>query len=116
MPARSCQAPPPRTRWGEDRQVRAEVLLELLCGAVEVEPGQVGAVKLQGARVTGTISRPEATFKHSLQLDRCYIGDGVVLPGTATRSVALRNCHIGPINMLNGKINGQVDVTSQGHI
>jgi hypothetical protein len=27
--------------------VRAEVLLALLCGAVEIEPGQVGTVNLQ---------------------------------------------------------------------
>jgi hypothetical protein len=64
--------------WGEDRQVRAEVLLALLCGAVEVEPGQLGAVNLQGARITSAIKLPEAKFKHPLVLNRCYIGDGIV--------------------------------------
>ena len=28
--------------WGPDRQVRAEVLAALLCGVVEVAPGQPG--------------------------------------------------------------------------
>ena len=43
--------------WGLDRQVRAEVLAALLCGAVEVEPGQIGEIHLRRARVTGEIGR-----------------------------------------------------------
>ena len=40
--------------WGPDRQVRAEVLAALLCGAVEVEPGQAGEIYLGRARIIGS--------------------------------------------------------------
>lgn len=97
--------------WGDRRQVRAEVLLELLCGAVAVEPGQAGAVNLQGARITGAMNLREATFKHALLLDSCYIGDGIGLPEAETESVELRNCHTGPIDVLNAKIGGAFVLT-----
>jgi hypothetical protein len=97
--------------WDDSRQVRAEVLLELLCGAVEVEPGQAAAVNLQGARVTGAINLREAAFKHALLLDRCYIGDGIALPEAETKSIELRNCHTGPIDVLNAKIGGAFVLT-----
>ena len=56
-------------RWGPGRQVRAEVLVALLCGAVEVEPGQAGVVNLLGARVSGKIGPPGVVFQHALQLE-----------------------------------------------
>ena len=34
--------------WGPDRMVRAAFLVSLLCGAVEVEAGLVGAGNLEG--------------------------------------------------------------------
>jgi hypothetical protein len=48
---------PARTEsWGLDRQIRAEVLDALLSGAVDVPPGQVGAVNVLGAKIDGTFS------------------------------------------------------------
>ncbi len=97
--------------WGDRRQVRAEVLLELLCGAVEVGPGQAGAVNLRGARVTGAMNLREAVFKHALLLDRCYLGEGICLPEAETKSVELRNCHTGPVDVLNATIGGAFVLT-----
>jgi hypothetical protein len=60
--------------WGPDRQVRADVLAALLCGAVEVAPGQAAQVVIGRARITGKLDLPGATLKHALRLDQCYVG------------------------------------------
>jgi uncharacterized protein YjbI with pentapeptide repeats len=97
--------------WGPDRQVRAEVLVALLCGAVEVEPGQVGAVYLKGACVKGRIALWAPDFKHVLRLVECYIADGIELQEATTRSISLRSCYIGPVNLIDAKINGALSLS-----
>src|SRR5262245_22730637 len=80
--------------WDTDRQVRAEVLARLLCGAVEVQPGQIGEIRLAHARVTGKLDLPGATLKHRLQLDKCYIPDGIDLSEATTRTLILQSCRV----------------------
>jgi hypothetical protein len=92
--------------WGLDRQVRAEVLAALLCGAVEVKPGQVGAIHVARARIIGKLELPGATFKHRLRLNECYVGDGIDLSEATTRTLDLRGCHVGAIYLYSAKING----------
>jgi len=94
--------------WGPDRQVRAEVLAALLCGAVEVEPGQVGEVYLARARIAGKLDLPGATFKHRLRLNECYLADGIDLSEASTRTLILQGCHVGAIRLLGAKINGSL--------
>jgi hypothetical protein len=92
--------------WGPDRQVRAEVLAALLCGAVEVEPGQAGEINLDRARVTGELNLRGATVKHRLQLNECCVADGIDLSEATTRTLDLQGCHIGAISLYGAKING----------
>ena len=75
--------------WGPDRQVRAEVLTRLLCGAVDVKPGQPGEICLNRARVIGKLGFPGAAFKHRLRLKECYAPDGVDLSEATTRTLDL---------------------------
>jgi hypothetical protein len=91
---------------GPDWQVRAEVLAALLCGAVEVEPGQVGEIHLDRARIIGKLELPGATFRHRLRLNECHIADGIDLSGATTRTLNLRGCHVGAIRLDHAKING----------
>src|SRR5215471_8657646 len=95
---------------GPDRQVRAEVLAALLCGAVEVEPGQVGEVYLARARIAGKLDLPGATFKHRLRLNECYLADGIDLSEASTRTLILQGCHVGAIRLLGAKINGSLNL------
>ena len=97
--------------WGPDRQVRAEVLAALLCGAVEVEPGQAGEIWLARARITGQLNLPGATFKHRLRLNECYVADGIDLSEATTRTLDLRGCHVGPIRLWGAKINGMFNLS-----
>jgi hypothetical protein len=92
--------------WGPDREVRAEVLAALLCGAVEVEPGQTGEVHLARARVAGMLDLPGATLKHRLRLDECYVADGIDLSEATTQALDLQGCHIGAMRLYGTTING----------
>jgi hypothetical protein len=96
--------------WGPDRQVRAEVLAALLCGAVGVEPGRAAGVHLQRARVTGKLDLPGATFMHRLRLDKCYVADGIDLPEATTRTLDLRGCQVGAVRLYRATINGTFDL------
>jgi hypothetical protein len=97
--------------WGEDRQVRAEVLLALLCGAVRVPSGQVGQVWLWGARIIGKIELQGGEFVHRMLLGQCHIADGINLTESVTRTLCLDQCYVGPILMQNTKINGTFELT-----
>jgi hypothetical protein len=97
-------------RWGEARQVRAEVLLALLCGAVDVPVGQLGLVFLRGARITGNIYLPGGEFKHALLLDRCCIADGINLNDATIRTLGLEGCCAEPISLQRAKVNGQLSL------
>ncbi len=97
--------------WGLDRQVRAEVLARLLCGALEVEVGQTGGIYLIRARITGELRLPDVTLKHRLHLDRCHVADGIDLSAATTRTLDLRGCQIGAISLYNANVNGAFNLS-----
>jgi uncharacterized protein YjbI with pentapeptide repeats len=92
--------------WGPDRQVHAEVLVALLCGVMEAEPGRAGEIWLDRARIIGMLSLPGATFKHRLRLTKCYLPDGIDLSEATTRTLDLEGCRFGEIHLYRAKING----------
>jgi hypothetical protein len=92
--------------WGFDRQVRAEVLAMLLCGAVGVETGQTGGIYLSPARVIGELRLPDSILKQRLLLNRCHVADGINLSEGTTPTLDLEGCHIGAISPCNAKLNG----------
>ena len=96
--------------WGPDRQVRAEVLARLLCGAVDVEPGQPGEIYLSRACVVGKLGFPGAAFKHRLRLNGCYVPDGIDLSEATTRTLDLRGCHLGAMHLDSARITGTLDL------
>jgi hypothetical protein len=99
---------PRREGWGPDQLVRAGFLVSLLCGAVEVEPGLVGAVNIDGACVIGELGFPQVTFKHRLRLHNCYVPDGINLEEATVRTLLLDDCRIGAIYLLGAKIDGSL--------
>ena len=100
--------PPGREGWDSDQLVRAGFLVSLLCGAVEVEPGQVGAVNIEGACVIGELGFPQVTFKHRLRLHNCYVPDGINLEEATARTLLLDGCYIAAIYLLGAKIDGSL--------
>ena len=98
--------------WGPDRQVRAEVLARLLCGAVDVEPGQPGEIYLSRACVVGKLGFPGAAFKHRLRLNGCYVPDGIDLSEATTRTLSLRGCRVGAMQLASARITGTLSLHS----
>jgi hypothetical protein len=94
--------------WGPHRQVRAEVIAALLCGAVSPEPGYAGRVWLRCARITGQIDLQDAEVKHALQLDRCYVIGGADLSDASARTIRLVRCQLGLVTMLGAEITGRL--------
>jgi hypothetical protein len=97
--------------WGLERQVRAEVLAALLSGAVEVEPGQIGGIHLERARICGKLELLGGRITHRLRMNNCYIPDGIDLSETTTRSLDLRNCHAGAMRFYRAIIDGLLDLS-----
>jgi hypothetical protein len=94
-----------------DESVRAEVLAGLLLrGAVPVD-GAVPALRLRGARITGTLSLTFATVSSVIQLDDCLLDGSPDLSGAITRSVELTGCVLPGVTMRLAHVDGDLRVS-----
>ncbi|MEH1055569.1 hypothetical protein V6U89_10210 [Micromonospora sp. CPCC 206171] len=73
----------------EDRVVRAAVVRALLLGAVPPEPGELAALTLVGAEITGTLDLSYAEIPYAVRMSRCVFTDRVELVGARTREIDL---------------------------
>jgi len=80
--------------WGADRTVRAELLAELLTGERTPQGGQLRAVKLRGARITGPLDLEARTLACPLLLQECCIEEAVNLCEAIAPVVRLPGCHL----------------------
>jgi hypothetical protein len=94
--------------WGPHRQVQAEVVAALLCGAVSPEPGRAGRVWLRCASIAGRIDLQDAEVKHALRLEWCHVGGGADLADATCRAIMLIGCQLGPVNLLGASITGRL--------
>jgi len=94
--------------WGADRQVRAEVLVALLSGTAGLDPGLVGGIYLDRARIIGKLELPGVAFNHRLRLTKCHAADGIDLSEATIQTLNLEGCHIGGICLRGAKINGSL--------
>jgi hypothetical protein len=76
------------TRSVSARTIRAEVIMALL-GTVPSEPGRIAAVRLDGARVTGTLDLGHAAIPGPLRLRRCQVEGVTDLTGAKARDIDL---------------------------
>lgn len=79
-------------RWTADRVVRAEVLVALLLGAQAGEPGEVAAVRLTGARITGSLNLGHAEVTVPLTLAGCAFDESPHLYWASMRSTHVLRC------------------------
>lgn len=92
--------------WGQDRWVRAEVIAALLAGAVPVEPGSVGVVVLQGARIEGRLDLAGMEACCRLALRGCWLGAGIQAEEARLRTVSLEGSFVGEVRLANADIDG----------
>lgn len=75
--------------WGAERIVRAEVLVALLLGAGDAEPGYRPALRLRGARITGRLDLMGATVPHPLVCEECLFDEPIRCVEAVTRTVRI---------------------------
>jgi hypothetical protein len=79
--------------WGKPRVVRAEVLAELLTQQGQ-EPRRSRALRLAGARITGTLDLEGAELVCPLLLSGCWFEEPVRLVEAQAVTVRLPGCHL----------------------
>jgi hypothetical protein len=92
--------------WPPARTVRAEVLAALLLGAGRETPGRVAALRLRGARITGSLLLSHGRIAASWLLEQCRIDEHIDIEGADTGSVYLRGSHLRTLSAYNARING----------
>lgn len=95
-------------RWGRDRVVRAEVLVALLVGAVDPEPGQVAAVRLSGARIIGSLNLGHAEVTVPLALTACSFDEAPHLYWATMNSVHLMRCRLPGLIASGARVDGHL--------
>jgi hypothetical protein len=83
----------PRT-WPEERSVRARVVARLLLSGPQALAGRVSALKLRGARITGTLDLAGGTVDPYVELQGCVFEQEVVLPETRFSTLRLVGCAV----------------------
>jgi hypothetical protein len=105
--------------WGPERTVRAEVIQALLLGAVPPEPGQVAALRLIGARVTGRLRLAYADIACPVRLNLCHLGDRMDLYGARVRQLNLNGSALPGLDATVAVIAGDIrlnDVRCDGEV
>ncbi|MFG2232700.1 hypothetical protein ACGFNX_22285 [Streptomyces sp. NPDC048723] len=78
--------------WGSDRQVRADLIRQILLGRTEhCRPRKL---VLAGARITGRLDLEHLTLTCHLKLVSCYFDDTLVLDQAEASGIYLINCHL----------------------
>ena len=83
-------APASDGRWGSERQVRAQVLVQLLTGQGPPLATTVGAVRLRGAAIVGRLNLGGETLRCPLELYESYLGGRLDLAKAAAPNISLR--------------------------
>jgi hypothetical protein len=107
---------------GRARDIRAEVISALLLGAVPPEPGRIAAVRMDGARVNGTLGLGHSTIPGPVRLRRCEFDSAIDLTGARTRDFVLDESQFagvaaplaeidGNLSIIGAKCSGQVVLT-----
>jgi hypothetical protein len=79
--------------WGEERQVRAQLLYELLAGVNGPKDVRPRALNLTGARITGILDLEAVTLVCPLSLRRCSLEHPINLREAHAPAVRLLGCH-----------------------
>src|SRR5918999_2323355 len=96
--------------WGAERTVRAEVLRELLLGDVS-EPGQVAALRLTGARITGLLNLQYGTVPQPIRLMGCHFDETPNLYGAQTRQLNLSESYLPGLGAATIRVDGVLRLT-----
>jgi uncharacterized protein YjbI with pentapeptide repeats len=121
--------------WGNDRQIRAQLLRQLLAGhgCLDQTFGPPLAVRLRGAQIAGQLNLGGLTLRCPLELYECYLDGRLDLAKTEAPGISLRGSYLrqrlsarrlqltqglnltgafrclGTVNLRDAQISGQLD-------
>ncbi|MEV6177386.1 collagen-like protein [Streptomyces sp. NPDC052015] len=96
--------------WGPERTLRAAVVRTLLLNG-PTEPGEIAAVKVRGARVTGTLDLRYATVDSVVHLTHCRFEEAPELVGAHLRYVSLRDSEMPGLSVTRSRLDGSLRLT-----
>jgi hypothetical protein len=94
--------------WGPARTVRAEKLRELLTGKVSEGPVHWRGVRIQGAKITGTLDLETATIPYPLELIGCWFDEPILLTDADARRIFLDGSHITALHARRLQVRGDL--------
>ncbi|MEV8022387.1 oxidoreductase [Streptomyces sp. NPDC086554] len=94
--------------WGDARTVRASVVAALLLGGNPGQPGSVPALRLAGARISGTLDLSEAEIGHGMWFEGCWFEQRVRLYGAATRTIEIKGSRLPGLDLTMARVDGRV--------
>jgi hypothetical protein len=108
--APAADDPAKGANWGEDRQVRAQLLVELLTGRTSPNDARPRALKLASARITGTLDLEAAILACPLILQGCSFDEAVNLNEAQAPTVSLPGCHLPGLNAKQLETRGSLEL------
>jgi hypothetical protein len=93
-------------RWGQQREIRAEVIRALLLGACAAEPGYAPAVRLRGARILGRLDLMGAAMASALVCEYCYFESEIRLVEASSRTVRIVDSRFPGLNGTRLRVDG----------
>jgi hypothetical protein len=80
--------------WGMDRQIRAQLLYELLAGVHGAEDVRARALELAGAFITGTLDLSATNIVCPVRLRRCRFEEPISLEEASASALRLHGCYL----------------------
>ncbi|MFE5482309.1 membrane-associated oxidoreductase [Streptomyces sp. NPDC056527] len=96
--------------WGAERTVRASVLRALLIKAPQ-EEGEVAALKISGARITGVLNLKYASIDAAIRLSHCHFDDVPDLYGAQLRQLNLSKSALPGLSGATTRVEGVLRMT-----
>ncbi|MFF4501527.1 membrane-associated oxidoreductase [Streptomyces sp. NPDC001401] len=96
--------------WGPERTVRAAVLRALLLNGPQ-EPGEIAAVKLAGARITGVLDVRYGTSDFAIRLSHCHFDEVPLLYGARFRQLNLSDSVLPGLTAATVRVEGVLRLT-----
>ncbi|MGW7070061.1 hypothetical protein ACWGII_36035 [Streptomyces sp. NPDC054855] len=96
--------------WGAERTVRGAALTWLLLDGAIAEPGHVPALRLDGARVDGSLELDYAEIPYRVTMDGCDFRGRVTLYSARTRQFSLKRCRLVRFYAANATVDGDLKV------
>ncbi|MGK5556088.1 hypothetical protein ACSNOI_31175 [Actinomadura kijaniata] len=93
--------------WGPERTVRAEVLRTLLLGGTSAD-GHVAALRVEGARITGTLDLRYGEVARPVRLAHCRFEESPQLYGARTRHLTLSGSVLPGLSAATAQVDGML--------